>query len=522
MADCSSSSEVMNHIQAECGCCFFEFQIENMVQCEEGHRFCFGCLRRQVEGIIYGSFKAPACLPCMHTAYHCQKSIGLSDIRRALPGDVVERYEECQAREAVIEAKLENLFYCPFCSIPCEVDKCVQVFDCPNPKCLMVSCIQCKEPSHLPLPCEENAKTSETAARRKVEERMTKAVVRECKTCNSEILKIDGCNRVTCTRCRTTMCYVCRQAISSNYEHFCDHHDHREPGKPCKICKVQKCSLWQTEVDDNVALEAREEALKELGDKEFGDQKIGPPLQKQTVQSSNPPLALGAIEFVYRDIHVNVYWDDHHNVYGHVQGNEALEEQHIQQLLQVVARQFANMANIPPPLVPPQIVRADVDELANIQLQANEGHARGELEEQQLLHLAAHQFAIMANRAQEPDRAVLEEEQHIPLPLAPQIVRADGDDADDDHVANMDVQGNEGHRAELEEQPLRHLVAHQFANMANIPPPVAPPQIVRADADELANMQLPANENDLREEQRAEDKENDRAILEEEQHIPHQ
>ena len=63
--------------------------------------------------------------------------------------------------------------------------------------------------------------------------------------------------------------------------------------------------MWETEIEDNVALEAREEAFKEFGDKEFGDQKIGPPLQKQTVQSSNPPLPLGAIEFVYRDIHVN-------------------------------------------------------------------------------------------------------------------------------------------------------------------------------------------------------------------------
>ena len=70
----------------------------------------------------------------------------------------------------------------------------------------MVSCIQWKEPNHLPLQCEENVKTSETAARRKVEERMTKVVVRECKTYNSEILKIDECNRVRCTRCITTMC----------------------------------------------------------------------------------------------------------------------------------------------------------------------------------------------------------------------------------------------------------------------------------------------------------------------------
>ena len=48
----------------------------------------------------------------------------------------------------------------------------------------------------------------------------------------------------------------------------------------------------------------------------------------------------------------------------------------------------------------------------------------------------------MAKRAQEHDRAMLEEEQHIPLPLASQIMRADGDDTDDDHVPKMDLQGN--------------------------------------------------------------------------------
>ena len=96
-------------------------------------------------------------------------------------------------------------------------------------------------------------------------------------------------------------------------------------------------------------------------------------------------------------------------------------------------------------MVPPQIVRAHADELANIQLQAKEGHTRGELEEEKMLQIAAHQFIIMAKRAQEHERAVLEDEQHNPLPLSPQIVGADGDDADDDHIGNMDVQGNEGH-----------------------------------------------------------------------------
>ena len=49
---------------------------------------------------IYGSFKKHASLNFMHTGYHCQESIRLSHIWRALSGDVIERYEECHTLEA--------------------------------------------------------------------------------------------------------------------------------------------------------------------------------------------------------------------------------------------------------------------------------------------------------------------------------------------------------------------------------------------------------------------------------------
>jgi hypothetical protein len=285
------SESVVGVRDMECGCCCFELLSDNIVQCADGHLFCFRCLQRQVEEIIYGNLKAQGSLPCMNTD-GCKESIPLSEVQRALPNDVIERYEQRQVQEAIIHAKVLNLVNCPFCGIPCEVDKCVEVFDCPNPKCLVASCIQCKEASHVPLSCEENEKTSGTAPRRKIEERMTKAVIRECKTCKAEIVKLDGCNRLTCSRCRTTMCYVCRQTLSSAYNHFCDHCYTREQGKPCQICN-NKCSLWENEVADNVALDAKEEALKELVDRvpNLLDQKIGPPLVKQT-QLPNPLLRL--------------------------------------------------------------------------------------------------------------------------------------------------------------------------------------------------------------------------------------
>jgi TRIAD3 protein (E3 ubiquitin-protein ligase RNF216) len=268
----------------ECGCCYWEYQVENMVQCRNGHLFCFKCIRKRIDEIIYGGLKAHASLSCMAIDC-CEESIPLSEISRALPNDVIERYEYRQAQEAIVEAKIEGLVYCPFCNIPYEVDKCVQVLDCQNPKCLKASCIKCKKLSHLALRCEEVEEKSETALRREVEERMTKAVIRECNICKAELIKAYGCNRVTCM-CGNTMCYVCKRAISySDMLHFCGCLLYSgEPGKPCQICN--RCSLVENEIEDNEALAAREEALTELVDNKSESLHlvIGPPLKRRTRQ----------------------------------------------------------------------------------------------------------------------------------------------------------------------------------------------------------------------------------------------
>ena len=115
----------------ECKCCYRKFELENMIQCPTGHRFCFSCIKRRVEEIIYGSLKAHGTLSCMSMDY-CSESIPLSEIHRALPNNVIQKYENRQAQDAVAEAKIEDLVYCPFCEIPYEIDKCVKVLDCPN------------------------------------------------------------------------------------------------------------------------------------------------------------------------------------------------------------------------------------------------------------------------------------------------------------------------------------------------------------------------------------------------------
>ena len=89
---------------------------------------------------------------------------------------------------------------------------------------------------------------------------------------------------MTCS-CGNTMCYICRLTITTGYHHFCDClRPSSEPGKPCQICN--KCSLGEASLEDNEALDAKEEALKEYAEKEpkLLDLEIGPPLKKTRLQ----------------------------------------------------------------------------------------------------------------------------------------------------------------------------------------------------------------------------------------------
>ncbi|GBG83489.1 hypothetical protein CBR_g37201 [Chara braunii] len=249
--------------EIECGCCCLEFSFEKLVQCADGHLFCFKCVERNVEEHTFGALNAVGGLRCM-SFKGCDEYFPWSEVRRALSPKVLAKYEQRQAEDSVSKALLEDLVWCPFCSFPVELEPDQRVLDCPE--CKKSSCRLCKEPSHVPLTCEEVEKKSETNVRLRVEELMTKAVLRTCSNCKMVLIKNEGCNKVTC-RCGHSMCYVCRMPIKS-YSHFCRHP--REPNKKCSKCN--NCSLWEQEDFDVVAKKAREEALQKI---DKADLKLG-------------------------------------------------------------------------------------------------------------------------------------------------------------------------------------------------------------------------------------------------------
>ncbi|KAM6914600.1 LOW QUALITY PROTEIN: E3 ubiquitin-protein ligase RNF216 [Lycodopsis pacificus] len=257
----------------ECGCCFGEFAFEKMTQCSDGHLFCQDCLVRYAQEAVFGSGNSE--LSCMEGGCPC--SYPVCELEKVLPENILCKYYERQAEEAVAATCADELVRCPFCNFPALLDKDRSLFSCPNPRCRKESCRKChvQWKQHMGKTCEQVLERDEIRMRVLFEERMTAARVRKCVKCGTGLVKSEGCNRMSC-RCGSFMCYLCREPITG-YNHFCQHA--RSPGAPCRHCR--KCSLWTdpTQDDERIIQDIQKEGEAELNKKSADNsgKRVGPP-----------------------------------------------------------------------------------------------------------------------------------------------------------------------------------------------------------------------------------------------------
>lgn len=173
-------------------------------------------------------------------------------------------------------------------------------FVCRSPTCLRASCLKCRKPWRDPHICHESATLS---LRTTIEAARTAAVKRTCPRCGLGFVKESGCNKMVCV-CGYSMCYICRQGLGQKipyrnpnlnpnpaqvqprnfpraveapniiqqafnavaedfggegYNHFCQHF--RPVGGRCTDC--EKCDLYKSENEDEIARRAGERAEKE-------------------------------------------------------------------------------------------------------------------------------------------------------------------------------------------------------------------------------------------------------------------
>ena len=123
----------------------------------------------------------------------------------------------CQKKQAeeLFAAGVEGLAYCPKCGWINVCDPNDKLFRCANPDCLKETCRQCKGDNHIPQRCEEVENDEELKNRKILEEKMSEAMIRQCYNCKTPYFKTQGCNHMTCPKCKKEMCYVCKKPYRS-------------------------------------------------------------------------------------------------------------------------------------------------------------------------------------------------------------------------------------------------------------------------------------------------------------------
>ncbi|RYP48377.1 hypothetical protein DL768_005746 [Monosporascus sp. mg162] len=206
---------------AECGCCYDEQALNRMAQCdgEMVHFFCGSCIKQQAETQVgYSKYE----LKCM-SLDGCSGGFSYTQRKRFLDKALRTALDRIEQEAVLREAGIESLETCPFCPYaaeypPVDEDK---EFRCEMPRCRKVSCRLCRKETHIPKSCAEAAREEGLTARREIEEAMSEALIRKCNKCRNPFVKEDGCNKITCTRCRTIQCYICRETVK-DYSHFND------------------------------------------------------------------------------------------------------------------------------------------------------------------------------------------------------------------------------------------------------------------------------------------------------------
>lgn len=144
---------------------------------------------------------------------------------------------------------MADVVYCPrkICSSPVMVEPGLTMAICPS--CKFAFCFFCKMTYHGVAPCKlESSKfkelhreysSADAAGRELMEKRYSKAMLKRvfeeqrseqylekntkrCPGCKASVSKVDGCNKMTCTKCQRYFCWICGLVLPKEkpYLHF--------------------------------------------------------------------------------------------------------------------------------------------------------------------------------------------------------------------------------------------------------------------------------------------------------------
>nr|NP_001123340.1 Zn-finger (RING/cysteine-rich C6HC)-7 [Ciona intestinalis]FAA00216.1 TPA: zinc finger protein [Ciona intestinalis] len=234
-----------------CNICFVDKKGTDCLQFKDcGHVYCKQCITSYFE--IHISEGTITSLICPEP--DCDTTALPNQVKEAVNKDLYERYEKLLLQTTL--DTMTDIVFCPLmhCQSAVIIEPEASIGQCPS--CAYAFCVHCKLAYHGVSPCkiasheiiklckeyesanEEKKKQMEKKYGRKVlckalDDRATQAWMnnntKPCPGCNASIEKLDGCNKMTCYKCRAYFCWICMHVLdcANPYRHY------NNIGSPC-------------------------------------------------------------------------------------------------------------------------------------------------------------------------------------------------------------------------------------------------------------------------------------------------
>eukprot|EP01010_Urceolus_cornutus_P001853 NODE_242_length_1945_cov_224.710970_g192_i0.p1 GENE.NODE_242_length_1945_cov_224.710970_g192_i0~~NODE_242_length_1945_cov_224.710970_g192_i0.p1 ORF type:complete len:548 (+),score=98.91 NODE_242_length_1945_cov_224.710970_g192_i0:142-1785(+) len=191
-------------VPTECNVCFDECPPDTILRMQCGHWFCKECWTGYLSGKVE---QGPSCV-VTHCAYpKCLQSVDETMFEEFLPEDLFTKYRTFVTRSFVEDNP--RIRWCP----GTDCDKAIL---CRDPNKLLVqclcgyrSCFHCGLEAHAPVKCSDLRAWQLKEKGEGENSKWVFANTKACPECQSPIQKNDGCNHMTCTKCRHEFCWVC-------------------------------------------------------------------------------------------------------------------------------------------------------------------------------------------------------------------------------------------------------------------------------------------------------------------------
>ncbi|KII91124.1 hypothetical protein PLICRDRAFT_105200 [Plicaturopsis crispa FD-325 SS-3] len=208
-------SEARPSSTIECPVCFDEPVCPITMRC--GHVWCGLCMSNY---LISANENRQFPLTCLGGGATCKEPLPLrvaQDILSASDFDAVVN----AAFTSFINSRPEEFYHCPTPDCPQIYREVTDVIlQCPS--CLVRICSECHVEAHDGLDCEDRDRNDKL-----FQAWLESNDVKSCPGCKAPIEKSDGCNHMTCTRCKTHICWKCMATFPKGdgiYDHMRNEH----------------------------------------------------------------------------------------------------------------------------------------------------------------------------------------------------------------------------------------------------------------------------------------------------------